>query len=264
VFANFLIGLREGLEAALIIGILIAYSLKTGRKTTGIILGALAAVLVSVLAGLALTEFVSVVPEGTTEIIAGITSILAVVFVTWMIFWMARQSRNLRAELHGKIDSAKTKSVTLVAVAFLAVIREGIETAIFIWSAARATGSDTNPVLGATIGLLVAAVLGYLVFKGALKLNLSVFFKYTGAFLILVAAGILAYGLHELQEVGLLPLLTQTSYDLRSVIEPNGVLDTLLRGTFSFRAAPSILETIAWLSYVMLVGWLYLKPKKTN
>jgi high-affinity iron transporter len=102
------------------------------------------------------------------------------------------------------------------------------------------------------------------VFKGALKLNLSVFFKYTGAFLILVAAGILAYGLHELQEVGLLPLLTQTSYDLRSVIEPNGVLDTLLRGTFSFRAAPSILETIAWLSYVMLVGWLYLKPKKSN
>lgn len=262
-FANFLIGLREGLEAALIIGILIAYSLKTGRKITGILLGALAAVAVSVLAGFGLTEFVAVVPEGTTEVIAGITSILAVIFVTWMIFWMARQSRNLRAELHGKIDSAQTKQITLIAVAFFAVIREGIETAIFIWSASRATGSDTNPVLGATIGLLVAAILGYLVFKGALKLNLSIFFKYTGAFLIVVAAGILAYGLHELQEVGLLPFLTQTTYDLRGVIEPNGVLDTLLRGTFSFRAAPSILETISWVSYVSVISWLYLKPRKS-
>ena len=264
--ANFLIGLREGLEASLIVGILVAYCIKSGRRSAlaGIFWGTAIAVLFSIGVGLVLTEFVNVAPAGINELIAGLASILAVVFVTWMIFWMARQSKNMRKELHEKIDQASEKNLTLILVAFFAVIREGVETAVFLWSAGRATGSDTNPVLGASLGLALSVFLGYLVYRGALKLNLSRFFQVTGAFLIIVAAGILAYGIHELQEINLLPLLTQTSYDLSGVITPGSWLETLLRGTISFRAAPSILESIFWFSYVIVIGWLFLKPTKTK
>lgn len=265
-FANFLIGLREGLEASLIVGILVAYALKTGRTkaVSSILWGTALAILVSILVGLALTEFVAVVPEGTTELIAGLASIIAVIFVTWMIFWMASQSRGLKKQLEGKLDSANQSTITLVAIAFFSVIREGVETAIFIWSASKATGDDTNPVLGAALGLLTATVLGFLVYRGSLKLNLKKFFQYTGVFLIIVAAGILAYGIHELQEIGLLPFLTQTSYDLSGVIQKDSAIDTILRGTISFRSAPSILESIFWFGYVITVGILYLKPKPKN
>jgi high-affinity iron transporter len=135
---------------------------------------------------------------------------------------------------------------------------------VFLWSASRATGSDTNPVLGASLGLAIAAVLGYLVYRGALKLNLSKFFQVTGAFLIIVAAGILAYGIHELQEIGWFPFLTQTTYDLSGVITPDSWIDTLLRGTISFRSAPSMLESVFWFGYVAIVGWLFLKPAKVK
>jgi len=262
--ANFLIGLREGLEAALIVSILVAYSQKTGdsKSVRKILWGTVLAVLVSILVGLALAEFIEVVPEGTNEIISGLASILAMVFVTWMIFWMAGQSKGLKANLHSQIDKAGSKAFTLVVVAFLAVIREGIETSVFIWSSSRAAGSDTNPVLGAVIGLVLAAILGYLVYRGALKLNLSVFFKYTGVFLIIVAAGIFAYGVSELQEIGWFPVLTQKAYDLTGIIPEDSALDTLLRGTISFKSAPTVLVSISWSIYVAIVGWLYLKPKK--
>ncbi|NDC19195.1 MAG: iron transporter [Microbacteriaceae bacterium] len=250
--ANFLIGLREGLEAALIVSILVAYLVKTNNRkgANQVLFGVGVAILTSILAGIALAEFIEVAPDGINEIIAGLASIIAVFFVTWMIFWMARQARGLKAELHEKIDTAvKASALSLVGVAFFAVIREGVETAVF---------------LGATLGLITAAVLGYLIYRGALKINLSKFFKYTGAFLIIVAAGILAYGVHELQEIGWFPFLTATSYDLSGVIEKDGALDTLLRGTISFRSKPSMLESLVWFAYVIPVAYLYLKPAKKN
>ena len=264
--ANFLIGLREGLEASLIVGILVAYLLKTGNRkgARAVLWGTLAAILVSILVGLALSEFVAIAPTGINELIAGLASILAVVFVTWMIFWMARQSRALKGDLHKKIDLASTSTLTLVGVAFFAVIREGAETSVFLWSSGRASGDDTNPVLGAILGLVVAAGLGYLIYRGALKLNISKFFKYTGAFLIVVAAGILAYGIHELQEIGWLPFLTEKAYDLTAVIPEDSFLDVLLRGTVSFRAAPSMLESLLWFAYLIPVAYIYLKPTKKN
>jgi high-affinity iron transporter len=267
VLANFLIGLREGLEASLIVGILVAYTLKTGspRLIHKILTGTALAVLVSILVGLALAEFVAVVPQGTNEIISGLASIAAMGFVTWMIFWMSKQSRNLKSGLQEKIDNSQTKTYTLVTVAFLAVIREGIETSVFIWSASRATGADTYPVVGAALGLVVSAVLGYLVYRGSLKLNLATFFKYTGAFLIIVAAGILAYGVGELQQIGWLNFLNATAYDLTGMIPIGSTLDTLLRGTISFKSAPTVLVSLTWLSYVVIVGRLYLRPKnRTN
>jgi high-affinity iron transporter len=147
-------------------------------------------------------------------------------------------------------------------VAFFAVIREGVETSVFLWSSSRASGDDTNPVFGATLGLLVAAALGYLIYRGALKLNISKFFKYTGAFLILVAAGILAYGIHELQEIGWFPFLTEKAYDVTGIIPKDSVVDVLLRGTVSFRSSPAILESIVWFAYLIPVTYIYLRPTK--
>jgi len=262
--ANFLIGLREGLEAALIVGILVAYLQKTNNKkgSIAVLWGTLAAILTSILVGIGLTVFVSIAPEGINEMIAGLASIVAVVFVTWMVFWMARQSRALKGELHKKIDLAQTSNFTIVGVAFFAVIREGVETSVFLWSSSRAAGDDTNPVLGATLGLLVAVGLGYLIYRGALRLNISKFFKYTGAFLIVVAAGILAYGIHELQEIGWFPFFTDKSYDLTGIIPKDSFVDVLLRGTLSFRSSPAILESIVWFAYLIPVAYLYLKPTK--
>jgi high-affinity iron transporter len=217
------------------------------------------------LVGFGLTYAVTEAPEGINEIIAGTMSIIAVGFVTWMIFWMASQAKSLGAELRGKIDQAlETSTVTLVGVAFFAVIREGIETAVFLWSASKATGDETHPILGATLGLLVATVMGYLIYRGVLKFNLSSFFKYTGAFLIVVAAGILAYGIHELQEVGIFagleqafPILTSNAYDVSGIIEKDGVVHSILKGTISFRVTPSNLEALVWFLYAIPVTLIY-------
>lgn len=276
--ANFLIGLREGLEAALIVGILAGYLVKIGRRNDfgKLFTGVGAAIGISALVGFALTYAITEAPEGINELIAGSMSIVAVVFVTWMIFWMASQAKSLGAELRGKIDEAlKASTVTLVGVAFFAVIREGVETAVFLWSATKATGDETNPLLGAALGLLVATVMGYLIYRGVLKFNLSAFFKYTGAFLIIVAAGILAYGVHELQEIGLFagleqafPILSASAYDVSGIIEKDGIVHSILKGTISFRVTPSNLEALVWFTYMIPVTLLYAlryrKPAKAD
>lgn len=262
--ANLIIGFREGLEAALIIGILAAYLVKLNRRSElpKLWLGVGIAVAVAVALGVILGVLVENVPEGTNELIAGLTSIVAVVFVTWMIFWMARQSRALSKDLRSQVDQAEKTAWAIAGVAFLAVAREGIETSVFLWSSSRAAGADTLPVVGALIGFAAAAILGYAIYRGAVKLNLSKFFAYTGAFLIVVAAGILSYGIHELQEIGLLPILTSKTYDVSGVIPEGGVLDTFLRGTISFRSAPSQLETLFWFAYIIPTAVLYYRGNK--
>ena len=261
-----MIGFREGLEAALIIGILAAYLIKLNRRgdLSKLWLGVIAAVLLSVGVGVLLGVVVENVPEGTNELIAGITSIVAVIFVTWMIFWMSKTSKSLSKELRSQIDHADKSAWAIAGVAFLAVIREGIETSIFLWSSSRAAGADTLPLVGALLGILAASALGYLIFLGAVKLNLSKFFAITGSFLIVVAAGILCYGIHELQEIGLLPFLESKTYDLSGVIEPGGFVDTLLRGTISFRSAPSQLESLLWFAYLVPTAIVYYRSTKKS
>ena len=264
--ANFFIGLREGLEAALIVGILVAYVIKIGQpqRTKTILAGVAAAVVASVAAALALNYAVETVPAGTSEIIAGTSSALAVVFVTWMIFWMKSQSKALGASLRGQVDSSLSKSsFALFAIAFTAVIREGVETAVFLWSASQATNAVDNPVLGAVLGLGVATVAGYLLFKGALKINISKFFNYTGAFLILVSAGILAYAVKEFEEVLTLPL-QQITYDVSNILPKKSPIESVLHGMIGFNAKPTYLQTLVWLAYMIPVTYLFAKKTKVK
>jgi high-affinity iron transporter len=271
--ANFLIGLREGLEAALIVSILIAYLVKSGRRQLlpQIWIGVGIAVAISLGFGAAL----SFGPKGLTfeaqELIGGLLSIVAVVFVTWMIFWMAKAARTLSGELRAQIDKAADASRwSLVIVAMLAVGREGLETALFLWAAtqtaARDTGATTSPLLGAALGLLVAVVLGYLIYRGALKINLGRFFTWTGAFLIVIAAGVLAYGVHDLQEARFLPGLNNLAFDVSHIISPSSWYGTLLKGVFNFSPATTVLEATAWLLYFLptLSIFLYQKRSRTK
>ena len=249
----------------MIVGILVAYIVKTKRH--GYLKPLWSGVAIAVVASIALGAFLTLtsvsLSERGEELFAGVTSFIAVALVTWMVFWMKRTARHLKGELEGKVEAAATVGpIAIAAAAFFAVIREGVETSVFLWSSSRAAGDDTNPVLGATLGLLVAAGLGYLIYRGALKLNISKFFKYTGAFLIVVAAGILAYGVHELQDIGWFPFLTDKAYDVSGIIPKDSFVDVLLRGTVSFRSSPAILETIVWFAYLIPVTYLYLKPAK--
>jgi high-affinity iron transporter len=262
VLANYLIGLREGLEAALVVSILVAYLVKTDRRhlLSRIWAGVALAVGVSLAFGALLTWG----PRGLTfeaqEAIGGTLSIVAVAFVTWMIFWMARAARAMGGELRGQIDRAADGSRwSLVVVAVLAVGREGLETALFLWAATQAgtreaAGAVTptwEPLLGAALGLATAVVLGYLIYRGAIRINLSRFFAWTGGFLILVAAGVLSYGVHDLQEAGILPGLNTIAFDVSGVIDPGTWYATLLKGVFNFSPVTTVLEASVWLLYAV-------------
>ncbi|MCW2764768.1 MAG: high-affinity Fe2+/Pb2+ permease [Nocardioides sp.] len=267
-FANYLIGLREGLEAALVVSILVAYLVKTDRRhlLSRIWLGVAVAVGVSLAFGAVLTYGPRSLTFEAQEMIGGGLSIVAVGFVTWMIFWMARAARSLSGELRGQIDKAADGSRwSLALVAVAAVGREGLETALFLWAATQAgtreaAGSVTptwEPLLGAFLGILTAVVVGYLLYRGAISINLSRFFTWTGAFLILVAAGVLSYGMHDLQEAGVLPGLNSIAFDVSGVIDPSSWYATLLKGVFNFSPVTTSLEAAAWLLYAVPVMALF-------
>ncbi|WP_392468292.1 iron uptake transporter permease EfeU [Arsenicicoccus cauae] len=266
--ANYLIGLREGLEASLVVVILVAYLVKSGRQH---LLGRIWAGVASAIAiSLAFGALLTFGPKGLTfeaqEAIGGGLSIVAVGFVTWMIFWMARHSRGLSGELKGAVDRAVEGGRTgarggLVLVAMLAVGREGLETALFLWAATQAAARDnastTAPLVGALLGLLTAVALGVGVYRGALKLDLGAFFRWTGAFLVLIAGGVLAYAVHDLQEARILPGLHTLAFDVSGTIEPSSWVATLLKGVFNFSPAMTVLEVAAWVLYVVPVMALF-------
>ena len=259
--ANFLIGLREGLEAGLVVGILIAYVVKINRRDVlpRIWLGVGIAVLLSLGLGCLLTFGTYGLSFQAQELIGGLLSIVAAGFVTWMIFWMLRTARGLSRELRSEVDSHLAGAGWgLVLVAFLAVGREGLETALFIWAAVQASGSTTLPLIGASLGIVVAVVLAYLIYRGVLSINLSKFFTYMGVFLIVVAGGVLAYGVHDLQEAGFLPGLGSLAFDVSAAVPPDSWYGTLLKGVFNFSPATTVLEAVAWVSYVVPVMTLFL------
>lgn len=256
--ANFMIGLREGLEAALVIGILIAYLRKQDRlaDVRRVAVGVIAAILTSVASGLTLTLVVADAEEGANQLIGGFASLLAVIFVTWMIFWMAKHSRALPSELHNKLASA-TGTITVVAIGFFSVVREGIETSIFLWSSSEVAGKGALTLWGAVLGLLVAALLGYAIYRGSLRLNLRVFFAVTSSFLILVAAGILAYAVKEFEELGWFPFLQDQFYNFEAITPEGSWSELLLKGTVGYNPAPSILQAIVWAAYFVPVSYIF-------
>ena len=262
---NYLIGLREGLEASLVVVILIAYLVKTDRRRMipWIWVGIGVAVLVSLAFGALLTFGPRRLTFEAQEAIGGILSIIAVGFVTWMVFWMASHARGLSGELRGKVDvAAEAGWASLAFVAFLAVGREGLETALFLWSATQAatdsSGSALTPLIGALLGILTAVAMAFAFYKGVLKINLSKFFKWTGAILIVVAAGVLAYGVHDLQEAGILPGLNNLAFDVSEQVPPSSWLGTILKGTVNFSPATTWLEAIAWVAYLVPTMTLFL------
>lgn len=260
--ANYLIGLREGLEATLVVVLLMAYLVKTDRRhlIPRLWVGVGAAVAISIGFGALLTFG----PRGLTfeaqEAIGGTLSIVAVGLVTWMVFWMARTARTLGSDLKSKVDQfSGGAGWGLVIVAAVAVGREGLETALFLWAAAQATGETTQPLLGALLGLITAVFLGYLLHRGVLKVNLAKFFTWTGAALIVIAGGVLAYGVHDLQEAGILPGLNSLAFDVSGAVPPSSWYGTLLKGTLNFSPATTWLEALVWVLYVVPVMFLYLR-----
>lgn len=261
-FANFLIGLREGLEAALVVGILISYLKKIDRLDVArrVWLGIGIVVAVALGLGAVLTFGTYGLSFTAKEAIGGILSIIATGFVTWMVFWMLRTSQNLKGTLHGDIDKALIGAGWSVAVvAFFSVGREGIETALFIWAAVQSVGETTTPLLGAALGIATAVMIGYLTYRGLVRVNLSVFFAWSGAFLIIVAGGVLSYGVHDLQEGGILPGLNDLAFDVSAAIPPDSWYGVLLKGTLNFSPATTWLELTVWVLYVIPTLFFFLR-----
>jgi len=264
--SNALIGLREGLEAALVVVILVAFLVKTERRWAlrYVWSGVALAVVLSVGVGAVLTFGTRQLSFEQQELIGGSASILAVAFVTGMVFWMRTAARTISGELKGKLDRALDVGPLAVAlVGFLGVGREGLETAIFFYATTQAAGQGTSqPLVGFVVGILAAVVLGMLIYKGAVRINLGTFFRWTGALLVVVAAGILSYGLHDLQEAAFLPGLRTLAFDVSHVIDPGSWYATLMRGIFNFTPATTVLQAVAWVLYVGVVLTLFLRPQR--
>ncbi|MFD5946699.1 iron uptake transporter permease EfeU [Streptomyces collinus] len=266
-FSNYLIGLREGLEASLVVCILIAYLVKTDRRDAlkPIWTGIAVAIALAFGFGCALEFGSQELTFQAQEALGGSLSILAVGLVTWMVFWMRRTARHLKSELHGRLDAALAMGTgALVATAFLAVGREGLETALFVWASVHAASDGTpRPLLGVALGLLTAVLLGWLFYRGALRINLAKFFTWTGGMLVVVAAGVLAYGFHDLQEADFLPGLTDKAFDISGTIPPDSWYGTLLKGVFNFQPDPTTLQVAVWLLYLVPTLALFLAPART-
>lgn len=263
--ANFLIGLREGLEGALVVSMLVAYVVRTNRRQLlpRIWGGVGLAVGISLAFGALLTFGPRELSDRGEEMIAGTLSVIAVGFVTWMVFWMAGAAKGIGAQLRSQIDEAGEARWSLALVALLAVGREGLETALFIWAATQATGGGAggswHPLIGAALGLGAAVLLGWMIYRGFLRINLTRFFTWTGAFLVLIAGGVLSYGIHDLQEAELLPGEHSILFDVSSTISPEGWLGSLLRGVFNFTPETTVLQGLAWLLYVVPTMVLFLR-----
>jgi high-affinity iron transporter len=258
VLSNFLIGLREGLEAALVVGILVAYLVQVGRRDrlAPVWIGVAAALALSLGFGAVLTFTSQSLSFQAQEAFGGFMSIIAVGFVTWMVFWMRSAARSMKSELQGRLDTALAMgSGALVLMAFIAVGREGLETALFLWANAQATGSSTQPLLGAVLGLASACVLGYLIYRRAVAIDLARFFTWTGGALIVVAAGVLSYAVHDLWEAGIITFGTNTAWDITSWYSATSWYGSILKGVFNFSPDPNVIDVVVW--------WLYLVPVMT-
>jgi high-affinity iron transporter len=268
VLPTFVIGLREGLEAALIVGIVAAFLRQRGRRDAmrWMWLGVLAAVVLCAAVGAARRLFEQQLPQREQEQLETVIGLVAVGMITWMVVWMKRHSANLKGELQAQAESALHQGSTaaLVGMAFLAVLREGIETTVFLLAAFQ---QSTRPGLtgtGAVLGVLLAAVLGYGIYRGV-HINLSKFFKVTGIVLVLVAAGLLATALHTAHEGGWFDALQTQALDLRWLVKGGSVQSALLTGMLGIQPEPTIGEVVVYLAYaVPMTYYVCRRPRATR
>ncbi|APT84423.1 iron uptake transporter permease EfeU [Corynebacterium aquilae] len=265
-FANFLIGLREGLEASMVVMILVAFLVKGHRtdQLKWVWIGVAAALGTTIATFLAIQLGTKTLTSTGQELVGGIASLVAVALVTWMLLWMRGASKNMSKELSGKMQSAiNVGPFAVIVVAFTAVVREGIETALLVFDSFT-NGAFAKPFLGLALGMVFSVVLAALMYRGALKINLKVFFTVTGVLLVVVAAGILRYGITDLQEAGVLPGLNNLAFDISHILVPGSTAATLIEGIFNLVPAPTIASMIGWAVYLVLALWLFLRPQKTT
>jgi high-affinity iron transporter len=270
-----LTGLREGVEAALIVSIVLAYLARTGnrRHFSSIWLGTAAALFLSAAVGAVLWITIHELASPAEQIFEASALLLAAAVVTWMLFWMRRMAGAVSGELRAAVDrSLNTGGVVgLATLAFAAVIREGIETALFLLGQATASGANggaASVLGGATAGLAIAAVLGFGFYHGSRRLNLAVFFRWTGVALILVAAGLVANAVHELIEIGWISIGTATAFDISAALPHEGggvgIVGQLLHALIGYTSQPAWSQLAVWIAYLAIVMTLYLRPAKPS
>lgn len=262
-----MIALREGIEAALIVSILLAYLKQIGRTDRSRLVwwGTGAAVALSAVAGTVIFAVGAEFEGAAEQIFEGLVTLSAVGVLSWMIFWMRRQGARIKSGLQEKVDIAlHTGGVAIATLAFIAVAREGIETALFLFAAARGTAVEAGGVAaqlaGAFVGLALAVTLGALLYRGGIRMDLRAFFKITGTILVVVAAGLFAYSLHELQEAGWLPFFSGIAWDVSSVLPDGSGVGAVLRGLLGYNANPAWIEVAGWAGYLVVVGGMYVRP----
>lgn len=269
-----LIMLREGLEAALIVGIVAGFLRQSGKgylmpKVWG---GVALAVALCFAVGFVLLKTVGEIPQKQQELVGGIIGLIAVAMLSWMILWMNKAAKSMRQELHGSMQAALAKSASgwfLVSMAFLAVLREGLESVFFLFAVFTQRGALSNMSLGAVAGLAVAVVIGFLIYQGSIRINLSKFFRITGVFLIFVAAGLFAGSFRALHEGGVWNLWQQRLYEYSSAFDWSKVLDedsplgVMLGGFFGYVHQPTVSDAVLYFAYLLpVLAWFLLGSRK--
>jgi len=270
VLPTFVIGLREGLEAALIVGIIAAFLGQQGRRDAlrQVWIGTAAAVAICIGVAIALQVVSSDLPQRQQEGLETVVGALAVALVTYMIVFMRKHARSMKKDLQGAAASALAQGSgrALVVMAFLAVLREGFETAVFLLATFQASGNASTSWLGAVLGILLATAIGYGIYKGGVRLNLARFFRVTGLVLVVVAAGLVMTAFHTAAEAGWLTVGQAQAFDLSWLVRPGTPLSSLLTGVLGIQPFPAWIEVIAWLAYlvpmIVLVAWPSGPPRK--
>ena len=258
-----LVTTREGLEASLIVGILLAYISKTENRhwARTVWLGTAAAVVVSIITGAALFFTLGELQGKPEKLFEGAAMLSAAAVLTWMIFWMRRQASGIKRDLESRVAGAIAtgSAIGLASVAFFAVLREGWETALFLFAISEST-TPAITAIGSVVGLLIAIGLGYLLFHGSRRLNLRQFFTVTGIFLIVFAAGLLAHAVHEFQEAGVLPELAEGIWNTGGIVSGESHVGKFLEALFGYNPEPSLLEVLVWIGFVGTALWFFIRP----
>jgi len=262
--SSLLITLREGLEAALIIGIILAYLARTDNRQgfKPVWLGTSLAVLGSLIAGAAIFLLAGEFSGQAEEIFEGLAMFVAASVLTWMIFWMRKQAVSIKAHLHAQIQSVLTSgsSLGLVILAFVVVVREGIETVLFLFAATRVAESPVLFTVGGFLGLAIAIGIGYSIYKGTSRLNLRAFFNATSIVLIVFATGLLAHGIHEFHEAGIIPPVVEHVWDINHILPETSTFGKFLTAIVGYNGNPSLVEVVTYFVYLALALGIYFRP----